>query len=385
MSIHHGLPEVKLIPKTIKDLSFLEEVERGRQGTNAGLIGSLKLNKRLNGVQEGRYYLIGAHPNIGKTQFVDYFFVFNTWLQAKTENRDIVIFYCSLELSATMKKAKWCSMYLYWKYGTLWTTDFILGRIPGKDSKPSDDDMILIQEAYAFVELMLHDVRLLDKPMTPLALTNYLADSHYSLYGTVVRANVTKAQQDKGIKGDIVAYQRTKTVPFTMVIIDHLAYMKGKNVKETMDEASRLLVIFRNLLGLTAVVVQQLNQELTKSRRDALVRHGKDKVHDIIAPQQLDFGDSTYTYRDADYVMGFVKPAKFDLDSFDGFSCELPSLGGLGDCLIVAYLLKNRYGNVDFHFPMFMNGIAGFFYDLPDELEPDMEDWIKLAQKLING
>ena len=170
--ISHGLPEVNLQLGEVKDLNFLNNIEKGRQGFNSGISGSLKLTKKLHGIQKGRYYLIGAHPNVGKTQFTDYMFVFSLWLNCKQQNKPVRIFYCSLELSAIEKKVKWCCMYLNWKYGINWSTDFVMGRIP--DTKPTDEQMVLIREAYTFVELMLKEVYILDNTVGPDTLFNCL-------------------------------------------------------------------------------------------------------------------------------------------------------------------------------------------------------------------
>mgnify|MGYP003336380369 CR=1 FL=1 len=381
--ISHGLPEVNLQLGEVKDLNFLNNIEKGRQGFNSGISGSLKLTKKLHGIQKGRYYLIGAHPNVGKTQFTDYMFVFSLWLNCKQQNKPVRIFYCSLELSAIEKKVKWCCMYLNWKYGINWSTDFVMGRIP--DTKPTDEQMVLIREAYTFVELMLKEVYILDNTVGPDTLFNYLIKEYYSKLGEVKYTQVSEEERAKGIKGAIIGYEPSVEPPLTLLIIDHMALLEGKNAKETMDEMSKKAVILRNQFGLTTVFVQQFNQDLVKSRRESLVRKGPKDAATIIAPQQLDFGDSTYTFRDADYVIGLVKPAKFELKEFEGFPSTPPECGGLGDSYMVSYLIKNRYGPINLLFPLFMNGVSGMFYDLPDDFDPDLEPWINLALKLTKN
>ena len=380
-TISHGLPEVNLHLKEVKNRAFLEEVEKGRSGANAGLPSTLKLSTKLHGIQKGRYYLLGAHPNVGKTQFTDFYFVLSAWLNAKKAGKRIKIFYCSFELSAIVKKAKWCTFYLHWKYQLDWSSDFVLGRIP--NDVPTDDQMVLITEAYTFVEAIMLDMIVLDIPLTPDALTNYLIDNYYSLMGTVVREPVTEEQKKKKHKGRITGYSPNIDIPLTLLVIDHMALLAGKNLKESMDQMSTNCVFLRNIFELSPVIVQQFNQDLNKTRRESLARHGeKNAPTNILAPQQLDFGDSTYTYRDADVVLGLVKPSKFGVAVFEDFPASPPSVGGLGDCLAVLYLIKNRYGSVGSIYPLFMNGIAGMFYDLPDTLEPDLSPWIESALKL---
>jgi hypothetical protein len=379
-TILHGLPECDLGLKDVRNSSFLDEIEKGRSGANAGLPSSLKLSKKIHGIQKGRYYLLGAHPNIGKTQFVDYFFVLSAWLNAKREGKRIKIFYCSFELSTMVKKAKWCAFYVHWKYQMDWSSDFILGRIPG--NVPTDDQMGIIREAYTFVEALLLDMTILDIPKSPEFIADFVVENHYSMLGTIKRLAPTELQKKRKQKGDILSFKAHGEVPLTLLVIDHMALVDGKGLKETMDAMSTKCVFLRNIFELSPVIVQQFNQDLNKTRRESIARHGMKNAPTILQPQQLDFGDSTYTYRDADLVLGLVKPYKFEIEEFEGFPTSVPYLGGLGDCFAALYLIKNRYGNVGAVAPLFMNGIAGIFYDLPDSLEPDLTEWKLLAQKL---
>lgn len=381
-TISLGLPEVELDLKDVKNPSFIEEVERGRSGANAGLPSTLRLSTRLHGIQKARYYLIGAHSGIGKTQFIDFFFLISAWLSAKQLGKKIRFIYCSFELSALTKKAKWCAAYLNWKYQLNWSSDFILGRIPEK--RPTDEEMKMITEAYTFVEALMKDMVLIDVPLTPEALTDYVVDHYYAPFGTVTRRPVTEEQKKKKRKGDLAGFKATQEIPLTLLFIDHLALLAGRDTKKAMDDMSTQLVLMRNLFQLSPVVVQQFNQDLNKSRREAITRHGIAKAPVILAPQQQDFGDSTYTYRDADIVLGLVKPNRFEVAEFAGFPACPPGFGGLGDNLVILYQIKNRYGQMNMvMYPLFMNGIAGMFYDLPNSLDPDVEPWIELAQNLV--
>lgn len=62
----------------------------------------------------------------------------------------------------------------------------------------------------------------------------------------------------------------------------------------------------------------------------------------------------------ADLVMGLVKPTNFNLPTFHGFNLE-----AIGQYFIAHYLMKNRYGPADRVLPLFVNPIAGMFWDMP--------------------
>jgi hypothetical protein len=127
------------------------------------------------------------------------------------------------------------------------------------------------------------------------------------------------------------------------------------------------------MLGLTEIILQQFSTELTGAYR---LKDAKASI----APQRIDFGDSKYTYRDADVVQGLIKPVMFDKKTYNGFDVVK-----LHTYLVFLFLMKNRYGPDQRVIPMFMNPFAGTFTDLP--LEPiknhvDMSKFYDMAKHL---
>lgn len=144
----------------------------------------------------------------------------------------------------------------------------------------------------------------------------------------------------------------------TMAVLDHIALVgveQSFGTKQLMDLMSKYFVALRNLFELTPIVVQQFNSELTTMNRDSY----KKVTEGSIAPQRVDFGDSTYTYRDADIVFGLISPAKFDMKSFHGYDVTK-----YNSMLIILFLMKNRYGEADQAIPLFLDPISGTFHDI---------------------
>lgn len=377
---HHlqSFSEANPLEALLPDDDFIQEVETNRDTPILGLqVGLRIIDKILHGFLKARYILLGAHPNVGKTKTLD-FCVISACIYAMEHNLKVTFFYVSLEISLKKKKADWCAVYLNLKYGKNYSSDFIMGYIP--DNKPSEHDMELIREAYTFVrKILVEYIRLSATSSTPKALVEGLL-LHYLPYGTVLRA----AAKPSETVGEFVGFTLApgKKLPLAFLCIDHLALLDGPTTKTAMDEMSTYMVKLRNHLEMSGLFVQQLNQEIMKSRREALTRHGKGKAHDSIFPRQLDFGDSTYTYRDADVVIGLTRPCDFELDEFDTIPCTIPQQGGLGTCLVVAVVMKNRNGPVGGYFPLFLNGAAGVLHDLPILLDADITSYVQLAQKL---
>jgi hypothetical protein len=101
-------------------------------------------------------------------------------------------------------------------------------------------------------------------------------------------------------------------------------------------------------------------------------------------PQRIDFGDSKATYRDADVVIGYVKPAIFDYSEFMGYPVIADDGDCLGQSLVIQCLMKNRYGPSGRMCPLFLDGLSGHAYDLPTTPNNPflMKEWYDKADKI---
>lgn len=367
--------------------SFIYQVQNGRKGLNAGLSNGLqRINRYLYGTQRGRYYLIGADSSVGKTTFTDYVFVLQTWLAAKKAGIRIKIFYCSFEVSKLDKIARWVSYYIFMKYGKCIPSEYILGRIEGKTVE--EDELPLIMESYKVVTEMMEDVIMVDNAVHPTKVFEDIINFHYEKEGKVIRSAVPEHEAKKGKKGHIVKYLPNDPTAYTLLVIDHLGLLQpemGLSLKNTMDKMSRYCIILKNLFQTTCVVIQQFSTDLLQHKRDMIGKLTDAKKGSAIIPTRLDFGDSKATFRDAEVVIGLVKPHLFDIEDFWGINTSSIARGGFGDFFFLNCLMKNRYGVSNKVIPQFLNPIAGVVEDLPNSLDSTVfEPWLKKARELDN-
>jgi len=250
------------------------------------------------------------------------------------------------------------------------SSDYILGRIPGQPL--SDVHLRMVLRGYAMVEEMLQDIDIIDHMLHPTGMLNKLIEDHYEKIGTVIR-DVPKEGKKKGM---IRSFKPNDPRAFTLVVVDHLALINVEagaiNTKAIMDRWSMYSVQLRNIFQATIVQIQQFSTSMMSAYRE------QKRTEVAIAPQRLDFGDSSYTYRDGDVVIGLVKPIQYNLKTFHGYTVD-----DLQSHLLAAYLMKNRYGPADKMFPLFMNPIAGMFWDLPEHpLDPALQFFIDEAKRL---
>lgn len=366
--------EVELTDKLSFDKpedSFLYDVHQGMQGSNEGLpngfsTDSGSLNYYIHNVQMGRYYLIGADSGVGKTTLVDRAFVLEPLMYCKQHNLPIRIDYFSFEIGKSIKRAVWAGKFIYAKYGKRLPVSYILSQ--GKQRlKP--EHLPLLQGVAQELEDAFKSINFIWESMTPTNIFKYLfriattrGKFHYETY----------FDSDEVEKKRITGYTPNNPAEPWIITIDHIALVDeepGLSLKQNIDKLSNYLVFFRNICNCTVVPVQQFNSELGSIERQKYKKSA-------IAPQKSDFGDSKYTYRDADVVLGLLKPVQFDLTEFMGWD-----ITQMGDYAVWVFLMKNRYGPTNKAFGLIPDPVVGAFHEIPKH-QFDAEQYYALAQDL---
>lgn len=350
---------------------FIKLVNDGMTGVNQGFDnGSKNVSKYTHGTHRGRYILIGADSGVGKTTLADFMYLYALWKDCRQKGIKLYIKYFSFELSRTEKIARWVCQWIYHISKKSFSSDYIAGRIPG--NLLTEEDKKLVLRGYAVVRDMLEDIQIYDHLLHPTGMLNKLIEDHYEQIGTVVR----DAPKEGKKKGSIRKYIPNDSEAFTLCVVDHLALINIESgcasPKQCMDRWSMYCVQLRNLFKCTIVNIQQFSTGMISAYRD------RAKAAGIISPQRLDFGDSTYTYRDADLVMGLIKPVEFDLKTYDGYSMEQ-----IGQYFLALFIMKHRYGAANHMIPLFINPVAGMFWDLPlDPLDSAMAFYAQESARL---
>lgn len=367
------LPGIKLVDRLWKDDNddFTVAVTDGRKGMNYGLDNGLdRTNNYLYGTHRGRYYLIGADSGVGKTTVGDFMFLLHPWMCAKRLGIPFYGKYLSFEISRKEKIARWVSFFVHLLFGRDMPSDYIMGRIPGL--VVSDDDLSMIKVAKQYVDTILQDVQIVEGSVHPTWVFNWMVE-HYEKIGTVLREKTTDPKK----KGYIIGFKPNDPRQVTFLYADHVALAHEEKgvvgTKAVIDKLSAYAVGMRNTFGTSIAYYQQFNTELTSIHRT----NKKGEVS--IAPQRIDFGDSKYTYRDADVVCGLVSPIQFDVSSYKKFD-----IAQLGSYFLAMHLMKNRYGVASRMMPLFMNPISGLIQELPaDPLNAiAMEPWYQEVRKM---
>lgn len=349
---------------------FVAAVTKGRLGLSAGFDNRLvRINEMLYGTHRGRYYLVGADSGVGKTTLADFMFAIALWLDCRKKGVPIRIVYLSFELSKREKIARWVSLFLKFLYDLEIPSDYIMGRIP--NFYLSDDHLELVKIAKQYVNEFLKDCNVIEGAVHPTWILNHMIELYEHL-GTVHRAH----SKDPKKKGIITGYTPKNPQQVVLLMCDHLALThpeQGGSLKTTIDKLSNYAVVLRNMFDTIVVFLQQFSTDLVSTYR------ASKKGDSYIVPQRLDFGDSKYTYRDADVVLGLVSPIMFDEKAYKGYD-----ITRLYNYFLACHVMKNRYGPANRMIPLFMNPIAGVFQELPKDPhnELEMEPWYSEVGRL---
>lgn len=359
--------------RNLGDNHFIAQVEKGRLGGNVGISNGLAgITKYTYGTHKARYYLIGADSGVGKTTMADFMYVINAYESCKCRGKKLYMYYYSFEISLEEKKARWTSYYIYMMHGESIPADYIQGRIEGM--MVDNAHMEMVRRAYLYIEELLSCMTVIEDPVHPTKIFHDIIDHHYDKIGKVLR----RSAYDPKKKGVIYGWEPKpgEEDQMTIVIIDHMALLmneQGYDTKQTMDLMSKYFVTLRNLFGLTEIVIQQFNTDITSTYRM------NKKGDPVITPQRIDFGDSRYTFRDANVAIGLVKPAIYDIPIYHKYD-----ITKLDQYFIAMHLMKNRHGPSQRMLPIFLNGIAGVACDLPlaPTIDLEMQSYYEQADKL---
>lgn len=334
---------------------FLSEVEHGMAGGNIGLkIKYRKIQSWVHGLHRRRYYLFGADSGVGKTTLADDLLL-DAWEDAKMKKMPFKVLYYSLEISRKDKIAKWVARRIYRTTGRSLPADYILNRI--EEVRLTTEDRQLVQDAMEWIKEVLEDILIIDIIKHPTAMLNDVIHE-VGKYGKI------EYVIGKDGKEYIKTYAPDNVNSFFFWVIDHLALINeeaGLSLKQTIDRTSKYAVLTRNKLGVSPFFIQQFSTDMQSAERT-----NKGNVSDgSLAPQRLDFGDSKYTYRDADVVYGMIKPMQFDKDRFMGYELRAESNGQpmWGDYFVSLFLMKNRFGTENRVDHLILNGMASTFID----------------------
>lgn len=357
--------------------SLRDNMDAGRRGDNAGIpvegVGLDKLGSLLAGIQPARYDLIGGGAGTGKTAFVDLFYVVAPLLYLYN-NRDspfkYTVVYNTLEINRHRKIAKLSCLLMYLLYGIVMDWKEVLSyNSTGEVLSDSRYNKILgleeiinfLEENIIFMDGFVNPTRIKSK-VDKLALENGEIKHRIRKVGSRwIKGDIPKDKDKHDKDGYIRQYFPHNPKHIFQIITDHIGLLTPEHEsldsrvlltgKKLIDRHSKYNVYYRDFYYYSSVDVSQYNRELADVQR---------RRHEALTPQLEDFKESGNPAENADTVIGWINPERYNIEKYYGYMVsELPKRFRGG------FVLKNRNGtDMELIATRFI-GECGHFCELP--------------------
>lgn len=338
------------------------KIQDGRDGKNIGLkTGLSKLDFYTGGFKKGVYKLIFSKSSVGKSSFVIYTDIYR--VLKDYPDKDIIIVYFSLELSANTLLAKLLSLYLYETYNI----EVTYMQLMSFANKLPDDIYQYVIKAKEWLESISKKFIIFDKQLS--------ADSFYA---EMMELHKNFGTFQKSPDGKRTTYTPNNPDQIVNVVIDHLLLVnpqKGRTKKEEMDLISTYCVRFRELCQTSFDIIMQENRNSTTMdrRKAGMEEPTADEIQQSGEPLQA-----------ADICIALFSPFKTQLKIYRNYRIMDNEEGyGLQDICRSIIILKNRYGISNRIVMSAFKGSIGMFYSLPKPNEIVYEDYLSWREEEI--
>lgn len=320
---------------------------------------------------DNHLFLLEDYTVVHNTQLANYVYLFETLDYAFRHRKEcsVHIIYFALEESVQKIIERYMS-HLLWKLDNKRYTPTDLRStstaLPGEITELLKSDKY--QERFRFFEECVQFETEDTNPTGILRVCEKYAKSvgEYKSHTMMSRGNSFKEVEV------FDSYTPNDPNHYKIVIIDHIGLVdkeQGFKTKDAVDKMSEYFVKYlRNRYGFTCVAIQQ-----QASESEGLEAMKQKKM----LPTAATLGDSKYTARDADLVLGLFDPSKFGLPNWLGY----PIADGLKNYGRFLYVIANRNGEMGGVCPLFFDGAVCDFKELP---KPDNMDALKKVYDNVN-
>jgi len=342
--------------------SVIDNLEERRKNLMKGGVNCIPLpferfRSEIPGIEQGQYVVITANQKTGKTQIANYLYLFKT-LDYCFEHPDRCschIIYFALEESVQKIIERYMSHLLFKLDGQRFAPADLRSTSMDYPIPPEVIDLLKserYQERLRFFEECVQFETENTNPTGVLRVCEAYAKSvgSYKSHKQASKGDWTKEVEifDSYVPNDKNHYK--------ICIIDHIGLVdreQGFRTKDAVDKMSEYFVKYlRNRYGYTCVAIQQ---QASESEGLEAIKQKR------MLPTASTLGDSKYTARDADLVLGLFDPSKFGLNTWLGYDIGT----GLKNYGRFLYVIANRNGEMGGVCPLFFDGAVCDFEELP--------------------
>lgn len=331
------------------------------------------------GIEQGRYYLISASTKVGKTQLMNYLFLYNSVLYSYYHPDKVhlrVLYYNLEETQEAITLRFMCHLLYILSNKTIRKTPNDLKSV--REDKVIDEEILnkFEREPYkSILEYFENTVTFLDDK-NPYGV--YKQSKKYAESNGVTH---TKKLQVKNSEGEVIDerdifdyYTPYDPKEYVMIVIDHISLISPdskQDLREGINTLSSYLVQLRNKYNYIPVVVQQQSNETAN-----LEAFKANKIRPTVAG----LSDSKYTGKDVNVMLGLSNPYAFEMNAYAGY--DLSRLKGNARFLEVVI---NRDGESNGMIGLYFDGAVNYYEELPPPRTREYNDVVERVERRRNS
>lgn len=328
------------------------------------------------GIEQDCYYTITSFTKGAKTQFASDVFIFEPLMycyhnRGKNDVK-LKVIYFPLEETEDRITERFMSWLLYKLKGI---------RISPRDLRSTTSavpqevlDTLESEEFQEILDYFEKCVIIPDEAGNPTGIFKYCV--RYAEEHGTVHYRKGKRKDEFGNIQDVEIfdrYEQDNPDEYRLVVIDTINLIdteRGMTTKQSMDKLSEYLAKYlRNRYHYSPVVIQQqaFDQESNEAFKLGRMR-----------PSVAGLGDSKYTSRDSNVVLGLYSPFRFGQENCEGYDIKK-----LRDNFRLLEVIVNRDGEMGGLCPLFFDGAVCSFTELPHpKLTAELTKIYKYAESI---
>lgn len=310
------------------------------------------------GIEQSCYYTITSFTKGGKSQFTSYTFIYKPLMFCYFTKADIdlKILYFPLEETPERIMQRFISWLLF---------DFSKGKIRvsprelRSTTSPVSEEILEVINSDEFQDILEYfesHIIFPEEAANPTGIYKY-CKNYAEEHGTVY-TKIGKYKDEFGVVQErqvFDRYEQDNPNEYRLVIVDTINLIdteRGMTLKQSMDKLSEYCAKYlRNRYNYSPVIIQQqaFDQEGNEAFKLGRVR-----------PSVAGLGDSKYTSRDSNVVLGLFSPFRFALKEYEGYD-----VSKFKDNIRFLEMIVNRDGEMGGLCPLFFDGAVCQFEELP--------------------
>ena len=309
------------------------------------------------GIEQSCYYCITASTKGGKSQFTSYTFIYEPLMFCYYTNKDIDLKVLYFPLEETPERI--LQRFISW---LLFTHSKGEIRISPRDLRSTTDAVpqeildILQEEEIQNIINYFEEHIIFSTETNPTGVYKFC--KQYAEENGTVYTKPGKYKDELGTIRETQVFDRyvqNNPNEIRLIIIDTINLIdteRGLSLKQSMDKMSEYLAKYlRNRYHYSPVVIQQ----------QAFEGEGNDAYKlNKFKPSIANNGDSKYTARDSNIVLGLFSPFKFGLVEYEGYDIRK-----FKDNIRFLEVLISRDGELGGVCPLLFDGAVSAFKELP--------------------